>query len=172
MTTSPPRGAASDDDVLVRAARAFVGISVRTADQLGSVSLVQLRALSVLDEADGANLMQLSDGMGVTVSTASRLVDRLVGAGLVDRRQSEVTRREISLTLTTQGQSLLAHYDGLRLQALHQRLDQLPRRQRTAVIDGLSHLVGTEPPPPHRSLQGSGAQVDRVLTPPSHGAHQ
>jgi DNA-binding MarR family transcriptional regulator len=132
--------------VLVRAARAFVGMSVRAADQLGPVSLVQLRALTVVDEAAGANLVQLSDGMGVTVSTASRLVDRLVGAGHVDRRPSEATRREIALSLTAQGQQLLARYDDLRLQALHRRLDQLPPRRRAAVIEALADLVGTETP--------------------------
>jgi DNA-binding MarR family transcriptional regulator len=123
-------------------------MSVRAADQLGPVSLVQLRALTVIDEADGANLLQLTDGMGVTVSTASRLVDRLVSAGFVDRRPSEATRREITLSLTRQGKSLLSHYDDLRLQALHRRLDQLPRRRRAAVIDALGDLVRAEPPPP------------------------
>ena len=147
MTGSRPSATVSEDDVLVRAARTFVGMSVRAADQLGSVSLVQLRALSVIDEVDGANLMQLSDGMGVTVSTASRLVDRLLTAGLVDRRPSETTRREITLSLTAQGQSLLSHYDDLRLQALRRRLDQLPRTRRTAVVAALGDLVGTEPPP-------------------------
>jgi DNA-binding MarR family transcriptional regulator len=142
-----PSGTVSEDDVLVRAARTFVGMSVRAADQLGPVSLVQLRALTVIDEVDGANLLRLSDGMGVTVSTASRLVDRLVGAGLVDRRPSEATRREITLSLTAQGQRLLSRYDDLRLQALHRRLEQLPRRRRAAVIDALGDLVDTEPPP-------------------------
>jgi len=137
----------SDDDVLVRAARTFVGMSVRAADQLGAVSLVQLRALSVIAEANAVNLMQLSDGMGVTISTTSRLVDRLVAAGLVDRRPSEATRREITLRLTAQGQDLLSHYDDLRLRALHRRLDELPRRRRAAVIDALGDLVSTETPP-------------------------
>ncbi|WP_256375472.1 MarR family winged helix-turn-helix transcriptional regulator [Modestobacter sp. DSM 44400] len=121
-------------------------MSVRAADQLGPVSLVQLRALTVIDDVGGANLLRLSEGMGVTVSTASRLVDRLVGAGLVDRRPSEVTRREISLSLTPQGRDLLSRYDDLRLQALRQRLDQLPGRRRAAVIDALGDLVATGTP--------------------------
>ena len=147
MTDMEAARESSQNAVLVRAARTFVGMSVRAADELGSVSLVQLRALTVIDEIDGANLMQLSQGMGVTVSTASRLVDRLVGAGLVDRRPSEVTRREITLCLTQPGRALLGRYDDLRLEALHKRLDQLPPRRRTAVIKALADLVGTEPGP-------------------------
>jgi DNA-binding MarR family transcriptional regulator len=147
MSEAPPSGTADEDHVLVRAARTFVGMSVRAADQLGPVSLVQLRALTVIDDIDGANLIQLSDGMGVTVSTASRLVDRLVGAGLVDRRPSEVTRREISLRLTPEGRALLSRYDGLRLDALRRRLDQLPRRRRVALIHALGDLLDTDAPP-------------------------
>jgi DNA-binding MarR family transcriptional regulator len=146
MTDVPPDGAAREAQVLVSAARTMVGVSVRAADQLGSVSLVQLRALTVVDEVDGANLLQLSDGMGVTVSTASRLVDRLVAAGLVDRRPSEATRREIALTLTEQGRSLLSRYDELRLRELRRRLDQLPLRKRAAVVNGLGYLAGTDLP--------------------------
>jgi DNA-binding MarR family transcriptional regulator len=147
LTDPGPGVTTPEDDVLVRAVRAFVGMSVRAADQLGPVSLVQLRALTVIDDLDGANLMQLSENMGVTVSTASRLVDRLVGARYVDRRPSELTRREISLSLTPQGRDLLSRYDDLRLQALRRRLDQLPRRRRAAVIDALGHLVAAEAEP-------------------------
>lgn len=146
MADARPRGTALEDDVLVAAARTFVGISVRAADALGSVSLVQLRALTVLDDVDGANLMQLSEGMGVTVSTTSRLVDRLVSAGLVDRRPSESTRREISLSLTPPARDLLSRYDDLRLEALRSRLGRLPQRRRAAVINALRELVGTEAP--------------------------
>ena len=93
-----PRTAMDDD--LLEAARAVMRISLHAADQIGGVSVVQLRALTVLDREGTANLAQLAEGMGVTVSTTSRLVDRLVAAGLVDRRTATHTRREIALRLT------------------------------------------------------------------------
>src|SRR3954468_18409473 len=104
-------GDRSEDEVLLGAARLIVGMSVRAADRIGEASLVQLRALTVLDDADGANLMQLADGMGGTLPPTSRLVDRLVAAGLVDRRPSEMTRREVSITLTPAGEGVLHRYD-------------------------------------------------------------
>jgi DNA-binding MarR family transcriptional regulator len=132
--------ARSEREVLLAAARLVVGISVRAADQIGETSLVQLRALTVLDDLGGANLMQLADGMGVTVSTASRLVDRLIAAGLVDRRPSEATRREISVTLTPHGRAVLRRYDDLRVDALTDRLDQLDPPHRTAAVEALRDL--------------------------------
>jgi DNA-binding MarR family transcriptional regulator len=133
-----------EDDVLLRTARLVVGVSVRAADQIGEASLVQLRALTVLSDAGEANLMQLADGMGVTVSTTSRLVDRLIAAGLVDRRPSEVTRREVSISLTDGGRAVLGRYDDLRVAALRERLDQLDPERRAAVMAALDDLVSAE----------------------------
>ena len=125
------------DEELVEAARAIMRISLYAADQIGGVSVVQLRALTVLDREGTANLAQLAEGMGVTVSTTSRLVDRLVAAGLVDRRAAEHTRREVALRLTRRGRSTLARYDALRLASLHECLDELPDDQRRAAVQGL-----------------------------------
>ena len=130
-----PRSAT--DEELIEAARGFMRISLYAADQLGDLSVVQLRALTVLDREGQANLGQLADDMGVTASTTSRLVDRLVAAGLVDRQVAEHTRREISLQLTPRGRSTLARYDDLRLAALHECLDGLPDDQRETAVRGL-----------------------------------
>src|SRR3954453_15533586 len=69
------------DEVLLTALRWAMAISVRAADELGDLSPVQLRALTVLQESPGTNLNDLASAMGVTVSTSSRLVDRLGAAG-------------------------------------------------------------------------------------------
>lgn len=138
-------GRTSEDEVLLAAARMVVGVSARAADQIGEVSLVQLRALTVLSELADVNLMQLADAMGVTVSTSSRLVDRLVAAGLVDRRPSEVTRREISISLTRGGRNILRRYDEMRVRDLRERFDQLGQRQRTAALEALQGLLATTP---------------------------
>jgi DNA-binding MarR family transcriptional regulator len=126
------------DEALLGLARAVVGIATRAADELGQVSIVQLRALTILLQLDGANLAQLAEGMGVTVSTTSRLVDRLVTAGMVDRRRAEHSRREISLTLTDAGRATLDRYDELRLAGLHGVLDGLADAERGQVIDAFA----------------------------------
>jgi DNA-binding MarR family transcriptional regulator len=128
------------DGALLDLARTIMGISLRAADQIGGVSVVQLRALTVLREAGSANLGQLTDGMGVTVSTTSRLVDRLVMAGFVDRRTARHTRREIELSLTDQGRAVLAEYDGHRLEALHACLEELSEDERATVLTAATAL--------------------------------
>ena len=125
------------DEQLLEAARGILRISLYAADRIGDVSVVQLRALTVLHRHGQANLGELADEMGVTVSTTSRLVDRLVTAGLVDRRIAEHTRREISLRLTRQGQAMLRRYDNFRLVSLYECLDALPEDEREAAAAGL-----------------------------------
>jgi len=128
---------AATDEELLEAARGFMRLSLYAADRIGEVSVVQLRALTVLHRHGQANLGEMADEMGVTVSTTSRLVDRLVAAGLVDRRVAEHTRREISLRLTRRGQSMLRRYDDLRLASLYECLDGMPEDQREIAVQGL-----------------------------------
>jgi DNA-binding MarR family transcriptional regulator len=139
---------APEDDVLLRLARTVVGISTRAADGLGRLSVVQLRALTVLRGLGAGNLGQLASGMGVTVSTASRLVDRLVAAGLADRRPSPRSRREVALVVTGPGVELLERYDGLRLVELRALLDRLPSDRRPHVLAALAELAHDPDPAP------------------------
>src|SRR3954467_3794138 len=52
------------DEALLGLARMFMDASVRSADELGGLSPVQLRALTVLLQFSGANLAQLAEEMG------------------------------------------------------------------------------------------------------------
>lgn len=146
-------GDRTDDDVLLDGLRIAVGISVRAADGLDDLSPVQLRALTVLRENPRANLVRLAESMGVTVSTASRLVDRLVAAGLATRKPSTRTRREVTLGLTRAGRSTLRRYDRLRLGSVHECLGHLLPEGREQLVAALRVLVEAVPavresPPP------------------------
>ncbi|MGX5653628.1 MarR family winged helix-turn-helix transcriptional regulator [Geodermatophilus nigrescens] len=126
------------DEAVLCALRLAMGISIQAADRIGSISTVQLRAVTVLHQRPGVNLGRLAADMGVSVSVTSRLVDRLVSAGLAVRRSSATSRREISLWLTPAGEQLLRRYDDLRVGEVHARLAQLPAdrgRQLLAVLE-------------------------------------
>src|SRR5690349_23103787 len=111
--------------------------SVRASQDVGGVSPVQLRALTALRQKGEANLAQLAEDIGITVSTASRLVDRLVGAAWVHRAPSETNRRELSLTLTGEGERLLRGYDRRRVVLLKECLERVPAGRRDAVVAAL-----------------------------------
>jgi DNA-binding MarR family transcriptional regulator len=117
-----------EDEVLLELARTVVGVSAAAADRLGGVSVVQLRALTVLRRLGTATLGELAHGVGVTVSTTSRLVDRLVAAGLVVRETAAHSRRALALRTSPSGQALLDRYDQDRLGALRAALQGMADR--------------------------------------------
>jgi DNA-binding MarR family transcriptional regulator len=114
---------------------------VRAADDLGGLSPVQLRALTALSRVDRANLGTLAENMGVTVSTASRLVDRLVSAGWVDRAPSPHNGREISLRLTDAGGSLLHRFDDRRLLRLRSHFARVAPERQELLVAALVELA-------------------------------
>jgi DNA-binding MarR family transcriptional regulator len=130
------------DEVLLSALRMAMGISVQAADRIGTVSAVQLRAVTVLHQQPGLNLGDLAERMGVSVSVTSRLVARLGTAGLVEKRPSPTSGREISLWLSPEGEKTLDRYDDLRLAELRARLGALPAAQAAGVVSALEALVG------------------------------
>ena len=141
-----------EDAALIDVTRAIVGIATAAADELGEVSVVQLRALTVLNELAPASLGQLAEGIGVTPSTTSRLVDRLVSGGFAERRPSPESRRQIELRLTPEGEGTLARYDELRLRQLRAALERVPADRREAVVGALADFSaavrpGREPVP-------------------------
>jgi DNA-binding MarR family transcriptional regulator len=144
-----------EDAALLAVARATVGISTRTADQLGSVSVVQLRALTVLRELGPASLVQLAEGIGVTASTTSRLVDRLVAGGFAERRPSPESRRQIELRLTSEGEATLDRYDELRLDELRAALDRVADDSRAAVAEALAEFAVAARALPERAAASS-----------------
>ncbi|MGY1774253.1 MarR family transcriptional regulator [Geodermatophilus sp. SYSU D00804] len=139
-----------DDEVLLGLARAVVGVSTRAAARLGEVSVVQLRALTVLRARSGASLADLASGVGGSISTTSRLVDRLVTAGWVERRPSPASRRSVSLRLSAAGEELLDRYDALRLTELRAAVAALPDDRREPVLAALGEFAGAVSGTPSR----------------------
>ena len=70
------------------------------------LTLPQLRILFQVRRSPGVTISQLARTVGITVSTTSGLVAKLVNAGLVTRGQVSEDRRRIPLDLTEAGRAL------------------------------------------------------------------
>lgn len=73
-----------------------------------TVTVAQLRVLVVVSARRGLNIAGVADALGVNPSNASRTCDRLVEAGLLDRREAAGDRRNVALALTSQGEKLIS----------------------------------------------------------------
>jgi DNA-binding MarR family transcriptional regulator len=119
----------------------------------GRVSPSQLRALVLIEETGLLPVTQLADEMGAMVSSASRLCDRLVAAGLVERRTSSANRRVTFICLTTAGTKLLAGMRQARLAELSALMNGMSVAERDGLLEGLLALREADE---QRRLHGQG----------------
>lgn len=123
---------------LVRAARVMVGVSTDSLREAGDVvTLTQFRTLVVLDGQAVLNQVGLAARLDVDASTALRMVDKLAGVGLVSRVPSPTSRREVTLSLTDAGQSLVDRVVARRRHALGAIARRMPPEIRESFLVAL-----------------------------------
>jgi DNA-binding MarR family transcriptional regulator len=84
--------------------RALNAVSIRLKE-IG-LSIPQFDLLSTLTEQEGLSQQDLAERLYVTKGNVSGLLDRMVEAGLVERRSIPGDRRSNALFLTTKGRQL------------------------------------------------------------------
>jgi len=106
----------------------------------GSLSLIHLHVLTVL-EADGPQPMsRLAEALDVSVASATGIVDRMEERGLVERRPSTVDRRVVEVHRTEAG---VAVFQGLREERrarLRALIGTLSAAELRALLTGLRAL--------------------------------
>ncbi|GAA5028068.1 MarR family transcriptional regulator [Terrabacter aeriphilus] len=91
------------------ACRILVAITARSMAAVAEVGdLLELRALVVLSGQPPMSLGTLADAVGIHLTRASRLCDRLVARGLIDRTDDPGNRRQLLLQLTKEGHDVVA----------------------------------------------------------------
>jgi DNA-binding MarR family transcriptional regulator len=70
------------------------------------LTVPQFRTLVFLSKFPGAGLSELAEHIGLSLPSMSKMIDGLVGRGLVDRVGCAEDRRRVSLSLTPTGKSI------------------------------------------------------------------
>lgn len=148
----PSPHADADHDQLVTAlltaSRALVGVSARSlAEVEDAVTLTQFRTMVVLRAHGPARLNHLSERLQVNASTTLRTVERLITAGLVDRRENSEDRREVVIELTTRGEQLVDDVTARRRDAIEEIVRAMPARQRSVLVEALLAFAGAADEP-------------------------
>lgn len=105
MSLPPDAALVGAVDALLMAA---IGLTTRSlaASAVRDVTVAQWRMLALLlEENAGIRLTDLADATGMSISSASRMANRLIARGLVDSRSDPADRRAILVTLTQYGRS-------------------------------------------------------------------
>lgn len=107
----------------------------------GALSAHQASILDHLDEIEPTNLCELAGHMGVTASTMSIAVSRLVDQGYVERCRDRADRRRVLLTLSPAGLRLKSQKSVLDPARCARVLARLDAGRRASALEGLRLLA-------------------------------
>lgn len=145
------RNPAQDEllNALLSAARALVAVAARSLAELDpEVTLPQFRALTVLAYRGPQRALDISTELGVNPSTGTRMCDRLVRKGLIGRTRSVDNRREVRLSLTPAGRTLVQEVTRRRRAQLRRLIKAMPASTYasvTAALREVSDAAGETP---------------------------
>jgi DNA-binding MarR family transcriptional regulator len=105
------------------------------------VSEHQASILDHLDELHGMSLSRLAAHTGVTLSTMSINVERLVQRGYIARERSETDRRQVLLRLTPAGARIKEARQVLDEECLQAVVARLSDAERETAVEGLRLLA-------------------------------
>ena len=124
-------------DAVLLASRAVVAIAARSLPEWADVTLVQFRALVLLERDGQLNAGRLAELMGVSAPTATAMCDRLDAKRLITRGHSETSRREIVVKLTPTGKALVDSAIANRRLAMARVLERIPAEKLQGMTDAL-----------------------------------
>ena len=143
---------------VLTASRVLVGVSARSlAEVEETVTVTQFRTLVVLDSRGEINLNGLAEELGVNSSTALRMIDRLLVAGLVTRRENPTNRREVLLGLSREGARIVDVVTTSRRAEIARIVTAMPSERRSELIAALhafADAAGEPQPFPAASALG------------------
>ncbi|MBU3062493.1 MarR family transcriptional regulator [Nocardia sp. NEAU-G5] len=146
-------------DALLTASRLLVALSARSLAQVDeSITIAQFRTMMILSSRGPVKVAELAAILNVQPSTATRMVDRLVAAELIDRRPNPNSRRELILELTARGREIVDAVTARRREEIAAVVAKMPEADRHGLVHALTAFTaaGGELP---TALEAEGYQV-------------
>ena len=145
-------------DAVLLASRVLVGVAARS---LGAapieVTLPQHRALVVLTTAGPRSASELAGELCIAPSSVTRLCDRLVRKGLIDRSPHPDSRRAVVITATPEGRALVAAVLDARRAEIARIVRRIPVAERPGLVHALDTFAGAAGEVPEQVWSGGWA---------------
>jgi DNA-binding MarR family transcriptional regulator len=106
------------------------------------LSLTHLATLYVLQQQEALTINRVAAALGLSVSQASRVVDHLVGHGLVSRTEDARDRRAKRVAISPKGRQLLGTFERDVTQAQFSVIAELPAEDQAVIIQAIDLMAG------------------------------
>lgn len=156
---SKSRRKVPDDDIeaVLAACRVLVSLSAQSVVAVEDVAdLAQVRALMIVASRGAISLSALAAGAGIHLTRASRMCDRLVAAGLINRVDDPANRRQLTLTLTPRGERVVRKVRERRRALIEPILGGMTKQRAADLVSALRDfaVAGGESEEPHLWAMG------------------
>jgi DNA-binding MarR family transcriptional regulator len=108
---------------------------------LARVTPEQFAMLSQILDHGALTMSELASGRGIALNTATSLVDRLVTAGLAERRGDASDRRVVRVVTTPRGARLVQELRAVRHRLTRQMLDELADDEVDGILSAIPALA-------------------------------
>jgi DNA-binding MarR family transcriptional regulator len=105
------------------------------------LTLGQIKLTMFLWHGGRRAMGEIADGLGVSMSAASELVDRLVETGMVERATDPADRRKVLVGLTSRAEAFGGRMRAIRRAQLRAALERLAPEERPVFVRSLEALV-------------------------------
>lgn len=124
----------------LRAAMAAIKCASSERLRRMGVSMAQLSILFTIQREGEVTMSQVADGLGVSLSNATGLIDRIEERGFVERIRVAEDRRIVLVRLTPAGTRMLDEVDALSDDLFRRVLGRLDRSQLPGVAQTMAAL--------------------------------
>lgn len=124
---------------------AFLGAMIRrerNAISQGIITLPQFLGLSFLRTNPGSPVKDFAETLGLQLSSASGLLDRMAKLGLLKRTHSTEDRRVVLLTLTLKGEQMVDEIMKQKRQSIAEIFAPLSPEERTVYLTLMQTVTG------------------------------
>lgn len=112
-----------------------------TPPEVSAVPFGQIRVISILYHSGRSTVGQVASAVGVSLATASELVDRLVDEGWLERGVNPADRRQVLVWLTPKAIAISDKIHDMRRAQMAAAFERLAPEDRPAFVRGLRALV-------------------------------
>ena len=105
------------------------------------LTLSQCYTIEILGQQGNQTMKDLSNGMAVSISSMTRVVDVLVRDQILMRQENPNDRREVRITLTEKGSELFTRLKQCSETYTKAILDRIPKSKRSMVLESLELTI-------------------------------